>query len=1027
MSKSSLLKLSSMRPHKAHIWNLAWSPVSDTLASCSGDWTVQLWDNSTNQRKHSIKTHNSPVTSISWSPDGQRIISASRDGSLVLTDGNSAETVEASEAFLPTTRHSSCIVSWSPDGRFIALSQGNSRTFLLDPASLKPQLSTTVSAGTVRCLAWSPDSSCVAMGTSDGTIYIWNTTTNRIVDYLVGHNGAVLDLSWSNANNLLASASSDETVRVWNPAARTTTAILEGHTNSVFAVAFSPSGNLLISRSQDNTYRLWRLKSWDVISTIKEASYINSGGIAFHPHQPLLALKGVSDDEISIWRYHEEEILEADVLNSARYYVNARVVLTGDTGVGKTGLSIVMTGKRYVPTDSTHSRKIWTLDSHEETLPSGVTETREMLLWDLAGQPGYRLIHQLYLTEVAVALIVFDSRSETDPFSGVRHWARALRLAQRIANSPYPTKMILVAARCDRGGLSASRRRVASLVQELGFDNFIETSAKEGIGVAALLSAISDSVDWGQLPRVSSNALFQSIKQYLFSEKQLGRVIVRSLDLFEGYLRSGYAVKTSQDPQEEFETCIRLVESRGLIRRLSFGNLVLLQPELVDAYTSSMIEAAKQEPDGLGSIKEMDAREGRFFVPSEIRLKDQEDEKLLCIATVESLIRHELALRQDSNGGTFLVFPSQFTRNWDEAPHPSGAATKYIFEGPIANIYARLVVRLSHSGVFSRRDTWRNACSFIPTSGKGLCGVYLQGSDEGKAELTIFYGEDTRSETKGQFDEFVGTHLRRHALEETIERQHIIQCDACGEQLPPKAIRIRMEKGIDWISCPVCDKTIKLVSAIQESDKWHLDAVARMDQTADVKRDLAAAISVIQGKRKTQDYDVFLSYRSTDLREVVGIANKLKERGILPWLDVWELRPGLPWQKQIEKVISKIGAAAILIGPTPLTEKQLEDLETARMELRWSRKDFVNMQQRMREDNLRLGPWQDIEVEALLREFVRRGCPVIPVILTRFKGTPKLPGFLESMAFVDMRKTDPDPLQMLSWGITGKNWQAREL
>ncbi len=58
-------------------------------------------------------------------------------------------------------------------------------------------------------------------------------------------------------------------------------------------------------------------------------------------------------------------------------------------------------------------------------------EIREILLWDLAGQPGYRLIHQLHLDEVTLALIVMDALSETDPFAGVHHWDRALRAAQR--------------------------------------------------------------------------------------------------------------------------------------------------------------------------------------------------------------------------------------------------------------------------------------------------------------------------------------------------------------------------------------------------------------------------------------------------------------------------------------------------------------------------------------------------------------------------------------------------------------------
>ena len=94
-----------------------------------------------------------------------------------------------------------------------------------------------------------------------------------------------------------------------------------------------------------------------------------------------------------------------------------------------------------------------------------------------------------------------------------------------------------------------------------------------------------------------------------------------------------------------------LVEARGLIRRLSFGNLVLLQPELLDAYASAMVNAAKAEPDGLGSLAEEDALTGRFRMPQDERLPNKEQERLLLIATVEELLRHELALREPAEDG----------------------------------------------------------------------------------------------------------------------------------------------------------------------------------------------------------------------------------------------------------------------------------------------------------------------------------------------------------------------------------------
>ena len=63
---------------------------------------------------------------------------------------------------------------------------------------------------------------------------------------------------------------------------------------------------------------------------------------------------------------------------------------------------------------------------------------------------------------------------------------------------------------------------------------------------------------------------------------------------------------------------------------------------------------------------------------------------------------------------------------------------------------------------------------------------------------------------------------------------------------------------------------------------------------------------------------------------------------------------------------------------------------------------------------------QKMEIETFLREFIRRGCPVIPVLLSNAKTEPILPIFLSCMTWVDFRRKDPDPIGHLIWGITGK-------
>jgi hypothetical protein len=157
-----------------------------------------------------------------------------------------------------------------------------------------------------------------------------------------------------------------------------------------------------------------------------------------------------------------------------------------------------------------------------------------------------------------------------------------------------------------------------------------------------------------------------------------------------------------------------------------------------------------------------------------------------------------------------------------------------------------------------------------------------------------------------------------------------------------------------------------------------------MEQKAASQRDRESTLAILQGKVATQDFDVFLCHHGQDKPAVKQIGEQLKLHGILPWLDEWELRPGLPWQRRLEEQISQIKTVAVFVG------------------------------------NSGVGPWEHQELDAFLREFVRRSCPVIPVLLPGAPQEPALPVFLKAMTWVDFRIQEPDPMQRLLWGITGK-------
>jgi hypothetical protein len=132
------------------------------------------------------------------------------------------------------------------------------------------------------------------------------------------------------------------------------------------------------------------------------------------------------------------------------------------------------------------------------------------------------------------------------------------------------------------------------------------------------------------------------------------------------------------------------------------------------------------------------------------------------------------------------------------------------------------------------------------------------------------------------------------------------------------------------------------------------------------------------------DYDVFLCHNSRDKEHVIAIGERLKDRGVLPWLDIWEIRPGTRWQRELQRHLKSIKAAAVFVGPSGP------------------------------------GPWQELEVESILLQLARRGRPIIPVILEGRRGRPRLPAFLNLWHVVDMREQKPDPFEQLVWGITGQ-------
>jgi WD40 repeat protein len=184
---------------------------------------------------------------------------------------------------------------------------------------------------------------------------------------------------------------------------------LEGHKEFVDCVAISPDGVWIASAGAlDHTVRLWDWKSGACLQVIKHMDIPVS--LAFSPDGARLVV-GIVGHLIYVYRLTGAHSSPSSEM--ARRYVNAKVILLGEGTVGKTSLAHRLIDDQYVIRDRTHGMNVWRLDL---PLTPDATIEREALLWDLAGQEDYRLIHQLFLDETALALLLINPQKD-DPFA----------------------------------------------------------------------------------------------------------------------------------------------------------------------------------------------------------------------------------------------------------------------------------------------------------------------------------------------------------------------------------------------------------------------------------------------------------------------------------------------------------------------------------------------------------------------------------------------------------------------------------
>jgi WD40 repeat protein len=268
------------------------SPDGDHLAVVSYEGSIHLLNREGNVVIPAIEGHDGPIWDVAFSPDGQTLATAGDDGTLrfwTVTGEPRAENpvISSNVPFL--------CVAFSQDERWIAAGKNDGTTLLLD--SQGNEVQTLIGhTDAMDGIAFSPDSQTLATASFDRRVFLWDLNRQEIQTTLVGHLDRIRDVTFSQDGQTLATAAEDGTIRLWERGSGFLIETLQAH-SAVLDVEFNSDDSLLASAGQDGIIRLWRANPWLKILT-EPNNIVRS--IAFNATGDRIA-GGDADGLIHIW------------------------------------------------------------------------------------------------------------------------------------------------------------------------------------------------------------------------------------------------------------------------------------------------------------------------------------------------------------------------------------------------------------------------------------------------------------------------------------------------------------------------------------------------------------------------------------------------------------------------------------------------------------------------------------------------------------------------------------------------------
>eukprot|EP01016_Furgasonia_blochmanni_P008032 TRINITY_DN13225_c0_g2_i1.p1 TRINITY_DN13225_c0_g2~~TRINITY_DN13225_c0_g2_i1.p1 ORF type:complete len:212 (+),score=17.95 TRINITY_DN13225_c0_g2_i1:122-757(+) len=148
-----------------------------------------------------------------------------------------------------------------------------------------------------------------------------------------------------------------------------------------------------------------------------------------------------------------------------------KVVIVGDSGVGKTCLLVRYTEQNFI----THHLVTIGIDFKFKNLEVNGKRLR-LQIWDTAGQERFRTIANTYYRSSSGIILAYSS-GDRSSFNNVENWLKQIN-----ANADESVCKIIVATKCDLDSIQVDPSEGRKLAEKHGL-KFFETSAKESVNV----------------------------------------------------------------------------------------------------------------------------------------------------------------------------------------------------------------------------------------------------------------------------------------------------------------------------------------------------------------------------------------------------------------------------------------------------------------------------------------------------------------------------------------------------------------